>query len=75
MNKEKWNELFCENGEGFNPYDYDETGREPLWSKVSSRRDKLVRLLNGMNDSDPRRESYEAEHAELVKLYEEIKPF
>lgn len=76
MNEKKYDELYNEGGEGFNPYRQQKDSNEPMWSKVESRISKLQRLLNGMSDSDFRdRERYLAEIEELKKVYEEIKPF
>ena len=75
MNEKKYDELFNEGAEGFNPYRHQKDS-EPIWSKVENRISKLQRLLNGMSDSDFRdRERYLAEIEELKKVYEEIKSF
>jgi hypothetical protein len=75
MNEKEYDDLFNEGGEGFNPYKKQADGGEPMWSKIDNRIAKLTRLLNGMNSDDLRRKKYEAEKAELEKVYEEIKPW
>ena len=74
MTETEYDRLFNETGEGFNPY-RKLNDSEPMWSKVDNRISKLLRLLNGMSDTDDRRVNYEAEKTELEKVYEEIKPF
>lgn len=58
-----YNNLFNEDGEGYNPHDQYITtgGGEPEWSKLDDRKYRLLRIMEGTSTSDPRYAEMEKE--------------
>ena len=66
----RYNNLHNEGGEGYNPYKKREESKEPRWSILDSKRDRLVRIMNGTSMQDSR---YPELEKELAVVEAEIK--
>lgn len=65
-----YNNLYNEGGEGYNPYKKQAESTEPRWSILDSKRDRLIRIMNGTSMQDSR---YAELGKELAAVEAEIK--
>lgn len=63
-----YNNLYNEGAEGYNPHDkyLGDSTDEPLWSKLGTRRSRLIRIMEGTSTSDPRYAEMDKEVATLT---------
>ena len=72
MDKQTWDKIINEGGEGYNPFDSTDNSGEPEWSKVEEMWAKTQRILNCTSPSDSMYPRLVEQEATLKATYKHL---